>query len=167
MKKYIQNIFILIFLVITVLGCNLKNHKNDNPVYWKHRSSFKTIQPGFHLLGSNNGIYRLKYVGEHNSSIESAKEIWVKRAKSYCINSGEIHLSNDQKIVERNTIKYKSIGTNAYDSIGDTLCVMGGFAGCLVATLFTPKSNTIKAREFSKSNHPEIEGEIDCKPKEI
>jgi len=174
MRKRTYHIFILVFIVL-LTSCKTGNKFSDNPVYWKHRSSFKTIQPGFHLLGSKDGVYRLKYVGEHNSSIESAKEIWLKRAKSYCINSGNIQLSNDQKIIERNTIKYRPIGTNAnnslVDTIVDTFCVQGGFTGCLVATIFRPnlksKSDTIKVRESSKSNHPEVKGEIDCNLKEI
>ncbi len=154
MKNYIEYTSIII-VFFALSGCNSINQKSDNPVYDKYRSSFKAIQPGFHMLSSSANVYTLKYVGESKSSIEQSKAIWEKRAKEICSESQADPVIDEAKNVQRT--KRKRYGNENSSAAG--ICAVVGVIGCIVVDILS--TNYVVG---NKIQYPEVVGTVDCNP---
>jgi hypothetical protein len=153
MKKY-TNIkpYLLLTISLILFGC-VPNNTMQNPYHAK----MKSIEPGFHVLGSYDNKYRLKYVGESNATIESAKEIWLERAKGMCKESNQSITTDSEKVTEN--IRKEYHGNPNDDASAAAVCSVVGAIGCIVVDFLT--TDYVVER---KVKYPEIEGTVDCNP---
>ena len=165
MNTIIKLRFTLLPIMLFILcGCVPSN------IVHGYNAKMKSIEPGFHMLGSHDNTYRLKYVGEPDSTIDSAKEIWLKRASQICVNTRNSAKVTDKKISEGTKTKYKQVSiSGGFDNpVSESICIMGGLIGCLLAEIIsTNKVSTISIKGESKDiKYPEIVGTIDCEPRQ-
>lgn len=147
------------FITILITSIFIYGCVPENTVWEQYHSKMKHIEPGFHLVSSNNDIYRLRYIGGPDDTAESAKSIWLERAKKYCENPQTETI--DQKIVEKTKIEYHG-NTPYQEGVADGVCGVVGFVGCLLVEILSTEYIVEK-----KTKYPEIEGTIDCSPGSI
>jgi hypothetical protein len=147
---------VLLFALLTLLAAAC------TPAPIPYGARRKGIEPGFHLLGHNGGIYRLKYLGERDASIEEARTLWFHRASQICVGTTQAVALDERRIVGYRYLRMEHHGLPADMNICAPTGLITGILSCWIIP-----SLHVDYYFIDEVRYPEVEGYIDCNAKEV